>query len=66
MKTLTIFLLAVLTALPLSLPARTVREFFADEPGQIFAIINRSARLDMCDYFDAGHALQVRHDYRRD
>lgn len=59
MKTLTIFLLAVLTALPLSLPARTVREFFADEPGQIFAIINRSARLDMCDYFDAGQKVSV-------
>ena len=34
--------------------ARTVRDFFASEPGDVFTLLTKTTRLDMIDYYDNG------------
>lgn len=39
---------------------RTVRDFFASEPGKVFPLLDESSRLDMMDYFEAGKRVYPR------
>ena len=34
--------------------ARTIRDFFVNEPGEVFTLLSDNARMDMLDYYDAG------------
>lgn len=52
---LTITLLAVV----LGVEARTVRDFFASEPGELLTLVPRTVRLDMLDYYDSGTIVQA-------
>lgn len=39
--------------------ARTIADFFASEPGNIFALLTRTYRLDMVDYYNSGQVVSV-------
>lgn len=45
--------------MPSTLAARTIADFFASEPGNIFILLTRTHRLDMVDYFNSGQAVAV-------
>lgn len=49
-KTL-ILLVAICTMM--GAEARTVRDFFVDEPGQLLMVLPKTTRLDLLDYYDA-------------
>lgn len=49
-----LILMVALLAAVLAGEARTVRDFFASEPGEVFTTLARTARLDMLDYYDSG------------
>ena len=53
-----ILMVAVMLAM-LASEARTVCDFFASEPGQVFALLPRTARLDMLDYYDNGTIVKA-------
>ena len=59
MKKFIVLPLLALFALSLSLEARTVRDFFADEPGDLFALLPRTVRLDLIDYYDNGTIVRA-------
>lgn len=39
--------------------ARTIRDFFASEPGNLLALVPKTVRLDMMDYYDSGTIVQA-------
>lgn len=49
----------VMAFLPVSTSARTIADFFATEPGNIFALLTRTYRLDMVDYYNSGQVVSV-------
>lgn len=49
LRTLLLMMLVLLCA-----EGRTVRDFFASEPGEVFGLLPRTVRLDMVDYYDNG------------
>ncbi|MBR1882980.1 MAG: DUF3256 family protein [Muribaculaceae bacterium] len=50
-------LLACLLFLAQAPQARTVRDFFASEPGDVFMLIQSNMRLDLMDYYDSGQRV---------
>ena len=38
---------------------RTVRDFFASEPDDIFLLVPHTARLDLLDYYDSGQRVEM-------
>ncbi|MBR1552242.1 MAG: DUF3256 family protein [Muribaculaceae bacterium] len=42
--------------------ARTIRDFFASEPGNIFALLPSSTRLDLLDYYDSGQIVEAQNN----
>lgn len=48
-----------LALLPLTGVARTIGDFFASEPGNIFPLLTRTHRLDMMDYYNSGQMVSV-------
>lgn len=47
-------LLLFLLLFPLSLPSRSIDSIFIGIPSQVLPILERNARLDMLDYYNAG------------
>ena len=45
--------------LPLTGTARTITDFFASEPGNIFPLLTRTNRLDLVDYYTSGQMVAV-------
>ena len=45
--------------MPSTLAARTIADFFASEPGNIFTLLTRTHRLDMVDYYNSGQVVAV-------
>ena len=41
---------------------RTVRDFFASEPDDIFLLVPHTARLDLLDYYDSGQRVEMTSD----
>ena len=39
--------------------ARTISNFFASEPGNIFPLLTRTGRLDMVDYYNSGKTVAI-------
>jgi hypothetical protein len=39
--------------------ARTISDFFASEPGNIFPLLTRTSRLDMVDYYNSGKTVAI-------
>ena len=39
--------------------SRTIRDFFASEPDDIFMLVPHTARLDMLDYYDSGQKVEM-------
>ena len=39
--------------------ARTISDFFASEPGNIFPLLTRTGRLDMVDYYNSGKTVAI-------
>ena len=54
-----IALLVCLMCLPQAAQSRTVRDFFASEPDDIFLLVPHSVRLDLLDYYDSGQRVQL-------
>lgn len=48
-----------LAMLPLTGTARTITDFFASEPGNIFPLLTRTNRLDLVDYYTSGQMVAV-------
>ncbi len=38
---------------------RTIRDFFASEPDDIFLLVPHTARLDLLDYYDSGQRVEM-------
>ena len=45
--------------MPLTVMARTIADFFASEPGNIFPLLTRTNRLDMVDYYNSGQMVAI-------
>ena len=48
-----------LALVPLTGTARTIADFFASEPGNIFPLLTRTNRLDMVDYYNSGQMVTI-------
>jgi len=48
--------------LPLTVTAHTIADFFASEPGEIFALLTRTHRLDMVDYYRSGQQVAIQNN----
>ena len=48
-----------LAMMPLTGMARTIADFFASEPGNIFPLLTRTNRLDMVDYYNSGQTVSI-------
>lgn len=48
-----------LALMPLTGTARTIADFFASEPGNIFPLLTRTNRLDMVDYYNSGQMVAI-------
>ena len=48
-----------LAIMPLTGMARTIADFFASEPGNIFPLLTRTNRLDMVDYYNSGQMVAI-------
>ena len=48
--------------LSLTVAARTVADFFASEPGEIFTLLTRTHRLDMVDYYLNGQQVTIQNN----
>ena len=59
MKRLLSILCLSLALLPLTGMARTISDFFASEPGNIFPLLTRTGRLDMVDYYNSGKTVAI-------
>lgn len=42
--------------------ARTVRDLFASEPGNLFVLLPKTARLDLLDYYDNGQVVAAKNN----
>lgn len=59
MKKLIKLCLLLMALLPLTVDARTITDLFASEPGYIFPLLTRTARLDMVDYYTSGQHVAL-------
>lgn len=61
-------IIAALTVISLVIPAsaRSVRDFFATEPGTVFPLLPVNTRLDMLDYFDNGQIVSATNNLGND
>lgn len=59
MRRLVSILALSVALLPLTVAARTVADFFASEPGEIFTLLTRTHRLDMVDYYLNGQQVTI-------
>ncbi len=59
MKRFYSILVLSLALLPLTGTARTIADFFASEPGNIFPLLTRTNRLDMVDYYNSGQTFAM-------
>lgn len=57
MKRLLFIILSGITLF--SADSRTIRDFFASEPDDIFMLVPHTARLDMLDYYDSGQKVEI-------
>lgn len=53
------FIITVCLTTLLTCSSRTIRDFFASEPDDIFMLIPHTARLDMLDYYDSGQKVEM-------
>ena len=59
MKRFLSILFLSLALLPMTGTARTIADFFASEPGNIFPLLTRTNRLDMVDYHKSGQTVAI-------
>lgn len=59
MKRLLNIIIVLAALLPVQLQARTVADFLASEPGNIFTLLTRTNRLDMVDYYNSGQQVAI-------
>ena len=59
MKRFLSILFLSLALMPLTGTARTIADFFASEPGNIFPLLTRTNRLDMVDYHKSGQTVAI-------
>ena len=59
MRGLIKFSLLLMALLPLTVEAHTIADLFASEPGYIFPLLTRTARLDMVDYYNSGQKVNL-------
>lgn len=60
MKRVFAIMFALVMCFTFIVDARTIKDFFISEPGEVFNILPQSTRLDMIDYYDAGHKIDVK------
>ena len=59
MKRLLAIIVLTMALLPLDGAARTIADFFASEPGNVFPLLTRTNRLDLVDYYNSGQTVAV-------
>ena len=59
MKRLLVIIALSMALLPLDGAARTIADFFASEPGNVFPLLTRTNRLDLVDYYNSGQTVAV-------
>ena len=59
MKKLIKLCLLLMALLTLTVDARTITDLFPSEPGYIFPLLTRTARLDMVDYYTSGQYVAL-------
>lgn len=59
MKRLLVIIAMSMALLPLDGAARTIADFFACEPGNVFPLLTRTNRLDLVDYYNSGQTVAV-------
>lgn len=59
MKHLLAIIVLTMPLLPLDGAARTIADFFASEPGNVFPLLTRTNRLDLVDYYNSGQTVAV-------
>ena len=59
MKRLLVIIAMSMALLPLDGAARTIADFFASEPGNVFPLLTRTNRLDLVDYYNSGQTVAV-------
>lgn len=59
MRRFACFIVLSLALLPLTGTARTIADFFASEPGNIFPLLTRTNRLDLVDYYNSGQKVAM-------
>ena len=59
MKHLLAIFVMSMALLPLDGVARTIADFFATEPGNVFPLLTRTNRLDLVDYYNSGQTVAV-------
>ena len=59
MKHLLAIIVLTMALLPLDGAARTIADFFASEPGNVFPLLTRTNRLDLVDYYNSGQTVAV-------
>lgn len=57
---------AMIAMMALGSDARTVRDFFANEPGDLFTLLTRTTRLDLLDYYDNGTIVKASNNMGND
>lgn len=62
MKRATIILLSIISCLVFCMEARTIKDFFASEQGELLSLLPQNTRLDMIDYFEAGRLVDVKNN----
>ena len=59
MKHLLAIIVLTMALLPLDGAARSIADFFASEPGNVFPLLTRTNRLDLVDYYNSGQTVAV-------
>ena len=59
MRRLTSLIMLLMALMPLTTVARTITDLLASEPGRIFPLLTRTARLDMVDYYNSGQTVTL-------
>lgn len=60
MKKTVLFALCLVVAMVAQ--GRTVRDFFADETGELFVLLSKTARLDLLDYYDNDQIVEAKNN----
>ena len=62
MKPLRCLLIVSMALLPLTGMSRVIADLFGTEPGVVFPLLTKTARLDMVDYYNSGQQVAIQNN----